>query len=78
MTAEQFDKLDEEQKKILIFEAKKITERFEQRMKFELFQIDNFFVETKTSLQHKFKRVVATFSRKELPGNYVFDKELNH
>ena len=70
MTAEEFNNLSEEEKKIAIFEARKITERFDQRMKYELFQIDNFFVETKTSLQRQFKRVIATFSRKEVPLLY--------
>jgi len=40
-------------------------------MKYELFQIDNFFIEVKTSLQHKFRRVVATFSFKEVPHVYA-------
>jgi hypothetical protein len=71
MTAEQFNDLSEEEKKIAIFEARKITERFDQRMKYELFQIDNFFVETKTSFQHHFKRVIATFSSKEVLDRYA-------
>jgi hypothetical protein len=71
MTVEQFNGLDEEQKKAVIFDAKKISERFDKKtIKYELFQIDNFFIETKTSLQHKFKRVIATFSGKEVPLLY--------
>jgi 6-phosphogluconate dehydrogenase len=71
MTAEQFNKLNEEQKKVVIFEAKKITERFDEFMKYELFQIDNFFVETRTNVQKKLKRVIATFTRKEIPKIYA-------
>ena len=71
MTVEEFNNLNEDQKKAAIFDAKKITERFEKRIKFELFQIDNFFIETKISLQNKFKRVIATFSIKELPQVYA-------
>ncbi|MCW3079854.1 hypothetical protein [Segetibacter sp.] len=72
MTVEQFNNLDEEQKKAAIFDAKKVSERFDRKViKYELFQIDNFFVETKTSLQHKFKRVIATFTSKEVPIVYA-------
>ncbi|WP_147204108.1 hypothetical protein [Segetibacter aerophilus] len=72
MTVEQFNDLDEEQKKAAIFDAKKVSERFEKKViKYELFQIDNFFIETKTSLQHKFKRVIATFTRNEVPTIYA-------
>jgi hypothetical protein len=71
MTAEEFNNLSEEEKKIALFEARKITERFDQRMKYELFQIDNFFIETKTSLQRQFKRVIATFTSKEVLDRYA-------
>lgn len=70
MTVEHFNNLNEEEKKAAIFDAKKVSERFDQVMKYELFQIDNFFIETKTSLQYKFKRVIATFSSKEVPPAY--------
>lgn len=71
MTVEQFNRLNEEEKKAAIFDAEKVSERFDKMMKFELFQIDNFFIETKTSLQHKFKRVIATFSLKDVPAVYA-------
>jgi hypothetical protein len=70
MTAEQFETLSEEHKNIQIFEAKKLTERFQQRDKYELFQIDDFFVEIKTSLQHRFRRVILTYTRKDILGEY--------
>ena len=71
MTVEEFNNLDEEQKKAAIFDAKKVTERFDPVMKYELFQIDNFFIETRISLQNKFRRVIATFSSKEVPNVYA-------
>jgi hypothetical protein len=74
MTIHEFNALDEEQKKAAIFDAKKVTEYFEKRIKFELFQIDSFFIETKTSLQQQFKRVVATFSLDEVPAIYASKK----
>jgi hypothetical protein len=70
MTAEQFDTLSEEHKNIQIFEAKKVTERFQQRDKYELFQIDDFFVEIKTSLQNKSRRVILTYTKSDIPGEY--------
>ncbi|MDQ6815357.1 MAG: hypothetical protein M3040_16600 [Bacteroidota bacterium] len=71
MTVEQFNSLDEEQKKAAIFDAKKVTERVNQVEKYELFQIDNFFIEIKTSLRQRFRRVIATFSSKEVPKIYA-------
>jgi len=76
MTAEQFDSLSEEHKNIQIFEAKKITERFQHRDKYELFQIDDFFVEIKTSIQQKFKRVIFTYTSKDIPGDYLNESYL--
>jgi hypothetical protein len=78
MTVQQFNNLDEEAKKAAIFDAKKITERFDHVIKYELFQIDNFFVETKTSLQHKFKRVISTFSSMEVPVVYAGKMSLSY
>jgi hypothetical protein len=71
MTVEQFNNLNEDQKKAAIFDAKKVTERVDKVVKYELFQIDNFFIEIRTSLQHRFRRVVATFSSKEVPKVYA-------
>lgn len=78
MTVEQFNNLDEESKKAAIFDAKKVTERFDHVIKYELFQIDNFFVEAKTSLQHKFKRVLATFSSREVPVVYAAKTNMSY
>ena len=71
MTLEQFDILSEEDKSIEIFEAIKVTERFNQRDKYELFQIDDFFVEIKTSLQHLSRRVISTYTSRNVPGDYL-------
>lgn len=70
MTVEEFNNLDEEQKKVAIFDAKKITERVDHSEKYELFKIDNFFIETKISLQRKFRRVINTFSPEEVKHKY--------
>ncbi len=71
MTVEHFNSLSEEQKKIAIFDAEKVTERSDDLAKYELFKIDNFFVETKTSIQYKFKRVIETFTLREVPAVYA-------
>jgi hypothetical protein len=71
MTIEEFKSLEEQQKVQLIFDANKITERIDSEANYQLFQIDNFYVETKTSLEGKFKRSFKTYSLKELPADYV-------
>ena len=71
MTVETFNNLNEQRKVQLIFDANKITEKVDNEANYQLFQIDDFFVEAKTSLEGKFKRTFATYSLKELPAEYV-------
>lgn len=71
MTIEIFNNLKEQQKVQLVFDANKITEKVDDEANYQLFQIDDFFVETRTSLEGKFKRTFTTYSLKELPVEYV-------
>ncbi|MDB5248152.1 MAG: hypothetical protein JWQ40_2546 [Segetibacter sp.] len=71
MTIETFNKLDEHQKVQLIFDANKISEKSDEEANYQLFQIENFYVETKTSWQGLFKRIISTYSLKTLPAEYA-------
>lgn len=71
MTIEMFDVLDEHQKVKLIFDANMISESNDDEIRYQLFQIENFYVETKTSLQNSFKRVISTYTLKNLPAEYL-------
>jgi hypothetical protein len=71
MTIETFNKLSEQEKVELIFDANKITEKVDNEANYQLFQIDNFFVEAKRSLDGKFKRSFIAYSLKELPVEYA-------
>lgn len=71
MTLEEFNMIDDESKKVLIFEASKIAERRDDCSKFELFNINNFFVEARTSPQYSFKRTMATYASEDLPLAYA-------
>lgn len=71
MTVEDFEKLSEQDKKVQLFEARKVTERQDSFSKFELFYIDNFFVESKTSKLQLFKRTIKCYSLKDLPLAYA-------
>ncbi len=71
MTIEEFNALEYEQKVKLIFDADKIAEKVDNETNFQLFEIDNFFVETKISLEGKFKRSFITYALKELPVEYA-------
>lgn len=66
-----FNKLSEPEKVELIFDANKIAEKVDNDANYQLFQIDNFFVESKTSLEGKFKRSFRTFTVKDLPVEYA-------
>jgi hypothetical protein len=71
MTIEDFKILEDHKKVQLIFDAPKITEKIDNESNYQLFQIGNFFVETKTSLEGKFKRSIKTYTLKELPVDYA-------
>ena len=71
MTIENFNKLNEKEKVVLIFEASKITEKLDDTIKYQLFKIDNFYIETKTSVLGKFKRTITTYTLKDLPAEYA-------
>ncbi len=71
MTINDFECLDPREQVVVIFEAKKITERMENLIKVELFHFDNFFIEIKTSPSKKFKRTITTYALKDLPPEYA-------
>lgn len=71
MTIETFNALSYQQKAELIFDANKITEKADNEANYQLFQVENFFVEAKTSLEGKFKRSFKSFILKELPVSYI-------
>lgn len=73
MTLDEFNSLDDQSKRFLIFDATKIAERDDDFTKFELFNISNFYIETRTSHQYIFKRTMATYTLNDLPLVYAAD-----
>jgi hypothetical protein len=71
MTIESFNLLKEHQKIQMIFDADKISEKVDDEANYQLFKIDNFFIEAKTSLEGKFKRSFTFYTLKELPADYI-------
>lgn len=71
MTIEHFNTLSCQQKAELIFDANKITEKADVEANYQLFQINNFFIEVKASLDGKFKRSFKSFTLKNLPVEYA-------
>ena len=71
MTIEEFNNLDEETKRVIIFEANKICEEQNDYTKYELFYIPDVFIETKTSMRYNFKRTISTYTLYTLPLVYV-------
>ena len=70
MTVGQFNDLNDQEQKIALFEAKKITEKFDEKYKCELFQIGDFYIESKTCKHTKINRILITFETSELPLEY--------
>jgi hypothetical protein len=67
MTIEEFNNLDEESKRVVIFEADKVSELRNDRTKFELFYVPDFYIETKTSIRYNSKRTITSYALSELP-----------
>jgi len=61
MTLEDFNRLDEQSKKIFLFEADKVGERDEGLTKIQLFKIDDFFIETRRNTETHPKRYIAAY-----------------
>jgi hypothetical protein len=71
MTIKEFAEMDDQRKRIAIFESTKIAERYEGASKFELFQIDDFFVEVEVNILFRIRRSIRAFRFSELPGIYA-------
>ena len=66
MTAKEFENLDDNDKKVALFEANKIAEKLDGSQKTEVFKIDNFYIESKTSMVLRTKRVLTIFNSDRL------------
>ena len=71
MRMEEFNNLDEENKRLIIFDADKVSEKLVDSTKYELFAIHDFFIETKTSISYDFKRTISTYTINNLPVRYA-------
>ena len=69
MSLEEFNRLDEQSKKVFLFEADKIAERDEGLTKIQLFKIDDIFIETRRNLENPSRRYITTFTSHEIPSN---------
>lgn len=61
MTAQDFQRLSENDQKVALFEATKIAEKMEGSYKRELFGIDDFFVESTTCGEAKIRRTLTVY-----------------
>ena len=71
MRTEEFNNLEEESKRLIIFDADKVSEKLIDSTKYELFAIQDFFIETKTSIGYDFKRTISTYTINNLPVRYA-------
>ena len=76
MTASQFNSLDDQEKKVVLFEAKKVSEKFDEVYKCELFQIGDFFIESRTSRETKINRTLQTYTAESKPEGYAYNIEV--
>ena len=69
MSLEEFNRLDEQSKKVFLFEADKIAERDEGLTKIQLFKIDDIFIEKRRNLENPYRRYITTFTSLEINSN---------
>jgi len=61
MTIEEFEAVSDLEKKSLLVDANKLSEREDAIAKYEIFQIDDFYVEVSLSVTHKFRRILRIY-----------------
>lgn len=71
MTIEQYNNLTDKQKKELLIDAVKISEYEDEIATYEFFQIDSFFIEVSRSVTHKFRRILNTYTLRDIPLSYA-------
>ena len=76
MNSEEFNNLDEETQRVILFEADKISEKHNEYTKFELFYIRDIFIETRTSMRNHFRRTITTYTLNTLPLIYGANVQL--
>ncbi len=71
MTLEQYNHLPDKTKKELLIDAKKVGEYETEIATYELFQIDDFYVEASKSVSRKFRTIVSTHALHACPAGYL-------
>jgi hypothetical protein len=71
MSIEEFDNLDKEGQRVIIFEAEKVAGMNNYFTKTELFFYQDLFIETKISMINNFKRIISTYTLTNLPFHYA-------
>lgn len=71
MSIQDFNSLPESRKKEIIVDAEKLGEyRDKDLARYELFQVDNFYVEVKVSFLFRYRKIANTYSLSQIPHIY--------
>ena len=68
MTIDEFNKLDEQQKRFLVCDAEKFFEKSDDFFRYEWFILEDFWVEVKVSYHDRYKREIIARRLQELAG----------
>jgi hypothetical protein len=71
MNRETFDNLSEPEKNALIFDANKIDDLSDEFFHYQLFKIDNFYIEVITAVDQYARKQVNTYLVKNIPLLYA-------
>jgi hypothetical protein len=71
MTIEEYNQLSDKQKKYLLVDAEKIAEYVDDVASYELFRVDEFFIEVSKSVTYRFRKILNTYLLKDVPEKYL-------
>ncbi len=71
MTIQEFNLLNDQRKKEIIIDAHKVAEyQDDHSSRFELFHFEDFYIEVKVNFQHRYRKIINTYSFQDIPLIY--------
>jgi hypothetical protein len=68
---ENFNSLSDKQKKDLLVDAKKVSEYQQDLVRYELFTLEDFYVEVKIDFLQRYRIITGAYSLQNIPKRYT-------
>ncbi|MEJ7678435.1 MAG: hypothetical protein WKG06_11360 [Segetibacter sp.] len=70
MTPEKFNSLQSSDKEDLLLLAVEVCQKSDELFNYELFKLNDFFIEVRMNYQHRLHKIVTAYNLEELPVMY--------